>query len=106
MYVKLAQCSTETPDRSALLGGEQGPQDQKPTPALVSGAYPSAFLLSTSALQFTLLDAEQGPRKCYTAASHLRLPAGWGSEVVYSMLILTQARKAFISPKTAFGKTT
>ena len=29
MDAKLAQCSTETPDRSALLGGEQGPQNSK-----------------------------------------------------------------------------
>jgi len=27
---QLAQCSTETPAWSALLGGSQGPQDQKP----------------------------------------------------------------------------
>jgi len=28
VYARLAQCSTETPGRSALLGGSQGPQDR------------------------------------------------------------------------------
>ena len=30
-YARLAQCSPETPGWSALLGGEQGPQDQDPS---------------------------------------------------------------------------
>ena len=49
-----------------------------------------------------------GPHKANVTGqrSHLRLPAGWGSEVVYAMLILTQLRKALLSPKMAFGKTT
>jgi hypothetical protein len=37
-YARLAQCSPETPGWSALLGGEQGPRDQKPScscPAVV-----------------------------------------------------------------------
>jgi len=34
MYARLAQCSTETPGRSALLGGEQGPRTQRPLSAI------------------------------------------------------------------------
>ena len=51
-------------------------------------------------------DGPSAQTKCSTAVSHLRPLAGGGSDVTYSMLLLTQARKAFLLLKTAFGKTT
>ena len=57
--------------------------------------------------QGAMLHARPGTPPCYTAANHLRLPlVGSGNETTYSTLTFTKLRNAFISFKTAFGRTT
>ena len=57
--------------------------------------------------QGAMLHARPGTPPCYTAVDHLRLPlVGTGDETTYSTLSFTQLRNAFMSFKTAFGRTT
>jgi len=70
-YARLAQCSPETPGWSALLGGEQGPQDQDPS--LRQRASASLLAQAIVGVSLTLFLALQARRQLPAAVSSFRL---------------------------------
>ena len=90
--------------RARVLPGRRGKQ------SVISRMRPNAEVTGArlqTCDQGAMLHARPGTPPCYTAARHLRLPlAGSGNETTYSMLTFTQLRNAFISFKTALGRTT